>query len=79
MPLKKIVIVLIINNKGDMINMYIRLITQNLDNDDREGLELEGVDMSEKLLVASIDKAREIKVWINDFLWSFVEGEYRIL
>lgn len=59
--------------------MYIRLITQNLESNDREGLELEGVDLTEKFLVASIDKAREIKVMINDFLWSFVEGEYRVL
>jgi len=59
--------------------MYVRLITQNLESNDREGLELEGVDLTEKFLVASIDKAKEIKVMINDFLWSFVEGEYRIL
>lgn len=59
--------------------MYVRLITQNLESNDREGLELEGVDLTEKFLVASIDKAREIKVLINDFLWTFVEGEYRIL
>jgi len=59
--------------------MYIKLISQNLENDDREGLELEGVDFTEKFLVASIDKAREVKVLINDFLWSFVEGEYRII
>ena len=59
--------------------MYIRLISQNLESDDREGLELEGVDLTEKFLVTSIDKAREVKVLINDFLWSFVEGEYKII
>ena len=59
--------------------MYIKLISQNLDTDDREGLELEGIDFTDKFLVSSIDKAREVKVMINYFLWSFVEGEYRIL
>jgi len=59
--------------------MYIKLISQNLESNDREGLELEGVDLTEKFLVASINKVREVKVLINDFLWSFVEGEYRVL
>ena len=59
--------------------MYIKLISQNLDTDDREGLELEGIDFTDKFLVSSIDKAREVKVMINDFLWSFIEGEYKVL
>jgi len=58
--------------------MYIKLLKENLDYDERKNLELLGV-LNDEFLVTDSKQNGDITIVIDDLPWHFVKCEYKAI
>lgn len=58
--------------------MYIKLIKENLEYDERKNLELLGINLNDEFLVYNNNDNGDITILIDEMQWNFCKCEYQV-
>jgi hypothetical protein len=59
--------------------MYVKILKNNLEYDDRKNLELLGINLNDTFLAHKLTSDGDIMMNIDDMTFTFISGEYQIV